>query len=128
MSQRQKEKAVEVVMPPADLVEVEDFVEQMMSSGRRVSLQECFRQASDIAAYMTAVRNKSMVLGSRYVANTVKAVGTMATEGDLEAARLLFDYLGLRVKTPIAQVNTAIQVNVPTLKDIIEIEPGDCGE
>lgn len=116
----------EVAVAPASenaVTDVEQFVERMMTSGGKVSLKECFIQAADIAAYVTAVRNKSMVLGSRYVAGTVKAVGDKAVQGDLEAAKLLFDYLGLRVKTPVAQVNTAIQVNVPTLKDIIEVDP-----
>lgn len=121
--------AVQLQPPPSppqqlqqDVAGVEDFVERMLTSGGSVSLQECFIQAANIADYMTAVRNKSMVLGSRYVANTVKAIGSKAAQGDTEAAKLLFDYLGLRAKTSVAQVNTAVQVNIPTLRDIIEIE------
>lgn len=36
-----------------------------------------------------------MVLGSRYVPLVIKAVGENAVRGDLEAARWLFNYVGL---------------------------------
>lgn len=101
---------------------VEAFVERLVACDADVSLQECFASAVDFAAYMTAVRNKSMILGSTYVPRTVRAIGAKAANGDLDAAKLLFDFLGLRVKTPVAQVNTQVNVAVPTLRDIIEID------
>lgn len=101
---------------------VEKFAERLMECELEVPLNECFQMAADFAAYMTAVRNKSMVLGSRYVPGAVKALGQKAVEGDIEAAKVLFDFLGFRVKTPVAQATTMVQVNVPTLRDIIEID------
>lgn len=109
-------------MQETALEPVEEFAERLVHHGLDVPLAECFKAATDISAYMTAVRNKSMVLGSRYVPGTVKVLGEKACEGDIEAAKVLFDFLGLKVKTPVAQVTTAVQVNVPTLKDIIQID------
>lgn len=110
----------EAALPSVESVEA--FAEKLMERGCEIPLRECFQAAADFAAYMTAVRNKSMVLGSRYVPGTVKTIGEKAVQGDLEAAKILFDFLGFRVKTPVAQVTTAVQVHVPTLKDIIEID------
>lgn len=101
---------------------VEAFAERLMREGLEVPLSECFQEAVDHAAYMMAVRNKSMVLGSRYLPGTVQAIGEKAREGNLEAAKLLFEFLGLKSKTPSAQLNAAIHMNVPTLRDVIEVD------
>ncbi len=110
--------------------DIEVFVERLMGGGLdgpagggvNIPLAEVFQQATNFVSYMSAVQNKSIVLGSRYVPSAVTAIGEKAGIGDLEAAKILFDYLGLRTEVPAAQVNTAVHVNIPTLKDVIEID------
>ena len=109
----------ENVLPDSERVDA--FAERLVNSGGSVDLRECFAHATDLVAYMTAVRNKTMVQASRYVPAAVTNIGRKAAEGDLDAAKLLFDYLGLRVKQPLAQVATQVQINVPTLRDIIDV-------
>lgn len=98
------------------------FAERLILEGANISLAECFAAAADLSAYLTAIRNKSMVLGSRYVPKAVQTLGLKAVEGDLDATKLLFDYLGLRVKTPIAQINTQVNIQTPVLRDVITID------
>ncbi|MBT9132767.1 MAG: hypothetical protein DDT33_01296 [Firmicutes bacterium] len=110
--------------------DIEVFVERLMGGGLdgpagggvNIPLAEVFQQATNFVSYMSAVQNKSIVLGSRYVPLAITAIGEKAGIGDLEAAKILFDYLGLRTEVPAAQVNTAVHVNIPTLKDVIEID------
>lgn len=109
----------EVVQPTQS---VEAFAERLMREGLDVPLNECFQEALDHAAYMMAVRNKSMVLGSRYLPGTVQAIGEKAREGNLEAAKLLFEFLGLKTKAPSTQLNAEFHMNVPTLRDVIEVD------
>jgi len=121
-----KKKEVPAVVAPvpttasAPLDDLVTFVEKLVETGGDVDLRECFLTAVDIAAYVKAVHEKTMVQASRYVPETIRAVGDKAVKGDLDAAKLLFDYLGLRVKQPLAQVATQVNINVPTLKDIVE--------
>lgn len=107
---------------PVELEDVEAFAERMVSADDVFSIRDCFIAATELSAYFTAIRNKSMVLGSRYVPGTVKAAGKKALNGDVEAAKFLFDFLGLRAKTPVTQVNTQVQVNLPKLKDFITVD------
>lgn len=115
----QKKYLAELAVPGEG---VEAFAERMVCADKVFSVRDCFIAATELSAYLTAVRNKSMVLGSRYVPGTVKAAGAKALEGDIEAARFLFDFLGLRAKAPVTQVNTQVQVNLPTLKDFITVD------
>lgn len=108
--------------PELVVEDVEAFAERLVSSDGMFSLRDCFLAATELSVYLTAVRNKSMVLASRYVPGMVRAVGEKAVNGDMEAARFLSDYLGLRVKAPVTQVATQVNVNIPTLKDIIQID------
>lgn len=107
------------VVVPLDIVE---FAERLVLDSNAVTLQECFAAAIDVSAYMTAVRNKCIVLGSKYVPKTIKSIGQKAGEGELDSAKFLFDFLGLRVKTPMAQVNTQVNIRTPLLKDIISVD------
>ena len=102
--------------------DVTAFAERMVSADEVFNIRDCFVAAHELSAYLTAVRNKSMVLGSRYVPGTVKAAGAKALGGDIDAARFLFDFLGLRAKDPVTQVNTQVQVNLPKLKDFITVD------
>lgn len=106
----------------AKMEDVEEFAERMVSADEVFSIRDCFIAATELSAYLTAVRNKSMILGSRYVPGAVKAAGAKALGGDIEAARFLFDFLGLRTKVPVTQVNTQVQVNLPKLKDFITVD------
>lgn len=108
------------VLQETKIESITEFAERLMRNAEDTpSLAECFVAATDVAAYITAVRDRGVVLGSRYVPGTIRAVGDKALSGDIEAAKFLFDFLGLRVKAPAAQVNTAVQINIPTLKDIL---------
>jgi len=119
-AEQAEEVAIEVLAPVGS-TDIVSFAETLVLNLGKVPLQTCFAAAADVGAYLTAVRNKTVVQASRYLPATIEAVGSKAAAGDLDAAKLLFDYLGLRVKTPLAQVNTQVNVTVPTLKDIIDI-------
>lgn len=110
------------VVPQGDQHALVTFVERLVMDSDSISLPECFAAAADMTAYLTAVRNKSMIAGSRHVPKTVQTIGVKAAEGDLEAAKLLFDFLGLRVKAPVAQINTQVNIQTPTLRDVITID------
>lgn len=114
------------VMLPADVQDNSQaliaFAERLVTNSNSISLQECFAAAVDLPAYLTAVRNKSIIAGSKYVPKTVQVLGELATKGDLEAAKFLFDFLGLKSKAPAAQINTQVNIQTPTLRDLITID------
>ncbi len=100
--------------------EIVEFVERMYGDNSP-TLKECFSMATDMTMYMTAIRDKSLVLGSMYVPGTINAIGKRALTGDVEAAKLLLEYMGIKVKATVVNNPTQVNViNVPTLKDIFE--------
>lgn len=124
-----KKKKVEETLPavveqtPTDIVEFAEYL--MGKSHKEIDLKECFMAATDTAAYMMAIKEKGLVLGSRYVSDTIMSIGQRAATGHVEAAKFLFNFLGLTgVKKPITIINNENSVNV-TLKDIIGDDEGD---
>ncbi|MGD9643961.1 MAG: hypothetical protein AB7V08_14675 [Elusimicrobiales bacterium] len=93
-----------------------------MQAPDEVELRDCFRTAVDASVYLAVVRDKAAVLGSSYVPKAVRAVGEKAANGDVAAARLLFELVGIRDKVPAAQVTAELNINVPRLRDIITID------
>jgi len=115
-----------VVVPKDTLganLDVTRFVEQLVASTDVMDLNECFRSAVDTASYLSAIRSKTMVQASRYVPGIIRTFGEKAASGDMESARMILDYVGFAEKDVPAQINTQVNVSIPTLKDVLTVTP-----
>lgn len=89
-------------------------------------LGEVFSLALQFEEYTRIFRERTVVQATRHVPRAVEEMGRRAAQGDVAAARLLFDVAGLTGhggrRDGAAAVLTQVNVNVPKLKDVIDIE------
>lgn len=75
------------------------------------NFEELVFSIDDVDDFLSAVERVGRVYASRYVPGALKAIGRKASEGNVPAARLLCEIVGL-IKRPTSTVNVATQVNV----------------
>lgn len=123
---RQTPLAKEIADEMAELVEA--TVQSAETGAPSPDLYSCLRAAVDVSEWMRHVKEKTTVQSSLYVPKALKALGDKAAEGDVNAARLLFDYLNLMPKKG-AGVTVATQINIsPQELEEIKREIGDVEE
>jgi hypothetical protein len=113
-------KSKSVVSPKDARLDITKFVEQLIVTDEVADLNDCFRAAVDTAAYLNAVRTKTMIQASRYVPGIIRTFGDKAMKGDMESAKLILGYVGFEEKDKPTHINnTQVNVTVPTLKDVL---------
>ncbi len=94
--------------------ELDKFIDGLLldqSRGER-TMREVMVMATDAEEYMRAFRQRAPLVASTFFPEVLQAVADQAKQGDVQAARLLMDMLGLLSKSQ-SQINNAIQINVP---------------
>lgn len=86
-----------------------------------------FQTSFECADYMEVFAKRSKILATAYVPATIHAVGTKAIDGNLSAARLLFQLVDLvdspaakNLQQPTNVFNNVTVSNPTTLKDWLE--------
>lgn len=111
---------------PTDVVEmIDDIIMQLIQAGLpgEAEMRGALRAAIDAEEYMRVYKQRMTVSATTYGPRALKALGAKAAAGDVPAIKVLFEVIGLTGKQPYGpNVMTQVNVNVPTLKDLLEKE------
>lgn len=95
------------------LMEYARSLHEMAMFGGSPDLDTLFRNAVDTEAYMRAFQDSTRVKMTLAAAEAAEAVGKKAAKGDLKAAQMVFDIVGLGAKGKGNTVNVLNQISVP---------------
>lgn len=81
--------------------------------------KRAFEASLSYENYIRIFKERMVVGASTYVPGAINAVGRSAIAGDIKAAKLLFTIVDLPTKEKSPQVVTNVQVNIPTIKELL---------